>query len=104
MRSFEPTLQSEPLASLVRPFRSRRSIERYQTAALRRLVDHAGRRVPFYRRRLELHGLRPGDLRAPADLERLPPVSQRELQEAVLADPMAAGVCARRRHVPSPRD
>ena len=92
MKRFKAQRPSEFLTSLVRPFRSRRSIERYQAAALRRLVDDAWRRVPFYRRRLELHGLRPSDLREPADLERLPPVSRRELQEATLADRMAAGV------------
>lgn len=87
-----PALLLELLASLARPFSSRRNVERYQARALGRLIDHAWRRVPFYRRRLELHGLRPEDIRAPADLARLPPVSRRELQEAALSDRMASGV------------
>jgi len=77
------------IVSLQRPFRSRSSVERYQAVALRRLIDHAWRRVPFYRGRMEAHGLRPADIRAPADLVRLPPVSRRELQETALADRMA---------------
>ena len=83
---------AELLASFVRPFRSRESIERYQAAALARLVDHAWRCVPFYRRRLERQGLRPDDLQTPANLERLTPVSRRELQESATADRMAEGV------------
>jgi phenylacetate-CoA ligase len=92
MSGVSPTLLPELLASLCRPFRSRRAIERYRAAALRRLVEHAWRGVPFYRRRFELHGLTPADIRTPADLERLPPVERRELQEAALGDRMATGV------------
>jgi phenylacetate-CoA ligase len=92
MRGVAPTLVPELLLSLRRPFRSRHAIERYQEAALRRLVAHAFDRVPFYRRHFDRHGLAPADVRSLADLARLPPVSRRELQEAARSDRVAAGV------------
>ena len=98
MKGVAPTLVPEFLLSLERPFGSRRAIERYQEAALRRLIEHAFERVPFYRRHFERHGVRPADVRRLADLHRLPPVSRRELQETALPDRMASGVELERCH------
>ncbi|HEX2463310.1 MAG TPA: hypothetical protein VHR17_01720 [Thermoanaerobaculia bacterium] len=98
MKGVSPTLLPEFLVSLERPFHSRRAIEHYQEAALRRLVEHAFEHVPFYRRHFDRHGLRPADVRRLADLHRLPPVSRRELQHAAVADRTASGVDLERCH------
>lgn len=98
MKGVSPALVPELLLSFQRPFRSRRAVERYQEAALRRLVEHAFERVPFYRRHFERHGLRPADVRRLADLHRLPTVGRRELQKAALADRLARGVELARCH------
>lgn len=47
-------------------------IEGLQRRRLRSIVRHAWRGVPFYREAMLELGLGPGDLREPADLERLP--------------------------------
>jgi phenylacetate-CoA ligase len=82
----------ELLASLPRPYRSRRSIERYQEVALRRLVRRAYEQVPFYRRLFDAHDLRPEQMQRLDDLTRLPTISRRELQETPLFDRLASGV------------
>lgn len=52
-----------------------------QEARLHLLLDHAYRRCPFYRRRFELAGLSPADVRSLDDLRRLPIVEKRDIQE-----------------------
>ena len=55
----------------------------YQTAALRRLLDHAGRHVPYYRESFARAGVRPLDLRSfgLADLGHLPLMTKQELRQ-----------------------
>jgi phenylacetate-CoA ligase len=53
-----------------------------QAVKLRRLVDHAYHRVPFYRAHFDQAGVRPGDIRTPADLRALPPVTKDDLRRA----------------------
>ncbi len=52
----------------------------YQAEALSRLLDHAYENVPYYRRIFDDRGLVPGDIRTPADLHLLPPLSREDLQ------------------------
>jgi phenylacetate-CoA ligase len=92
MKGIAPTLLPELVVSLLRPFRSRASMERYQTNALRRLAAHAYERVSFYRRHFDRHGIRPSDLRALTDWSRLPSVTRSELQSLPLADRMSPGI------------
>lgn len=47
-------------------------IERLREQRLARFVRHAAERVPYYRELFARHGLRPGDVRTVADLQRLP--------------------------------
>jgi phenylacetate-CoA ligase len=52
-----------------------------QWERLRRLLDHAYRRCPFYKERFDAAGLVPSDLRALEDLRALPALEKREIQE-----------------------
>jgi phenylacetate-CoA ligase len=51
-------------------------IAELQRARLRRLLDSAYARCPYYRRLMDERGLRPGQLREPADLVRLPTLTK----------------------------
>ena len=53
-------------------WRSRDEIEALRVGALRRLLDHAYRNVPFYRSRFDALSMTPGDIRSIADLAQLP--------------------------------
>jgi phenylacetate-CoA ligase len=59
----------------------------FQDRAVARLVDHAQRRVPFYRGRLARAGIRVGDIGSVADLTRLLPVIGKD---EIRAEPSAA--------------
>lgn len=65
------------LAVLLRnEFRSPQELAELQARKLRRLITHAFEHVPFYRRLFLDAGVRPGDIRCAADLERLPVVNK----------------------------
>lgn len=59
---------------------SRTQIVDYQLGRLRAVVDHAYRRVPYYRRLLDEAGFRPGNLRSLDDLAQLPITRREDLQ------------------------
>jgi phenylacetate-CoA ligase len=63
-----------------RPAPSRDEILAFQTRRLRRLVEHAYRSVPYYRRLFDRHGLEPGDVRELSDLASIPVSSRSDLQ------------------------
>jgi phenylacetate-CoA ligase len=69
------------------------AIERLQTAALRALLSHAGRRVPFYRELFRKVGFDPRSVRSRADLAELPILTREEIRERVedLIDPAHLG-------------
>ena len=50
----------------------RERIEELQSQRLRRLIEHAYARVPYYRALMDERGLRPHDIQSAADLARLP--------------------------------
>ena len=53
-----------------------------QEAKLRRLVDHAYRTVPFYRRLFDGAGVHPSEVRTLDDLSKLPVITKADLQAA----------------------
>ena len=53
-----------------------------QRRRLRRMLEHASRQVPFYRDAMDRLGARPGELRTPEDLSRLPIVTKENLETA----------------------
>lgn len=61
-------------------------------ARLRDLMVWAYDRVPFWRGRMEAHGLRPEDIRGAADLERIPVTSKEDLRDAPLNQITARGI------------
>lgn len=77
---------------LRRPSVSRAEIEAFQCSRLRRLVSHAYEKVPFYRRLLDRHGLKPQDIRSLADLAAIPVTSRKDLQSLPAAEVCAAGL------------
>ena len=51
-----------------------------QWGALRRLIQHAYDSIPFYRRRLDEAGIRPGDLQSPAQFARIPVLTRDDIR------------------------
>ncbi len=77
--------------------RKQASLSRQQTltrrwAQMKRLVDHAYRHVPYYRRTFSRQGIHPEDIRGPEDLCRIPVLSRREIIAHGSAAFLAAGV------------
>jgi phenylacetate-CoA ligase len=68
------------------------TLRRFRTAQLRRVVDHAYARVPYYRRLFDAHGVSPSDIREPDDLRRLPVTTRKTLQSLPDEDLLARGV------------
>jgi len=56
-------------------------LEEYQSERLRLLVEHCYQHVPYYRQVMEERKLRPGDLRAVRDLEKLPLLTRQQVAE-----------------------
>lgn len=75
-----------------REWLSRDALASLQARKLRALVEHAYRNVPFYRRRFDEAGLRPDDIRTPADLVRLPYVTRQDLASRPVEDVTAGSV------------
>lgn len=69
-----------------------RAIANFRDAHLRRLVAHAYRNVPYYRRLYDEHGVRPSAIRGTADLPLLPPVSKTHFRATPEIDRVAAGL------------
>src|SRR4051812_28509483 len=57
------------------------AIRRLQWERLRPLLEHAYARCPFYRRRFERAGLVPSDFRCLEDVQALPALEKRDIQE-----------------------
>jgi phenylacetate-CoA ligase len=84
------------VASLVRfalryPAVSRAEITEFQSRRLRRLIAHARAAVPYYRRLLDAHGVRPEDVRSLDELGRLPTTTKRDIQALPAAEVVARG-------------
>jgi phenylacetate-CoA ligase len=60
---------------------SRDEVLQLQWGKLRRLLAHAYANVPFYRHRFETARVTPADIRTPADMERIPPLTKQDLRQ-----------------------
>jgi phenylacetate-CoA ligase len=80
------------LGFLSRPRRDLAAIKRLQDSRLRRIVAHAARAVPYYRRVFSQAGLDPRDIRGAEDLPLIPAASKPELRSTPLAERLARGV------------
>lgn len=76
--------------------RTRAQVVRAQTRALKRLLAHAYRNVAYYREAFDRAGVRPEDVRTPADLVKLPVTTKDDLRGAPLEHTLARGVNADR--------
>ena len=56
-------------------------IAEYQDAQVRKLVKHAYDTVPFYRARMQAHGVTPADIRGVADLQLLPITTKADVRD-----------------------
>ncbi len=74
----------------------REAILEFQNRHLRRLVAHAYRNVPYYRRLFERSGIAPEDIRSVADLQAIPITSRADLRAVPVQDTLARGVNPRR--------
>jgi len=66
---------------------SRAELTRLQARRLREQVSHAAAHSPFYRRKLNAAGVKPGAIRTLADLDKLPFTTKDELKENQAAAP-----------------
>src|SRR5438105_11690020 len=83
-RCLEPRLERAPRADMAR----------LQTRRLREQVTHAGRRSPFYRRKLRAARIDPAKIRSLDDLRRLPFTTKDELKDNQAAHPPWGDVLA----------
>jgi phenylacetate-CoA ligase len=60
---------------------SARKLSAHRNAALARLVQHAYKHVPHYRRLFDKAGVKPEEIRSVADLVRIPVTTKRDLQK-----------------------
>ncbi len=67
----------------------RAQVETFQAEGIQRLVRHAYRRVPYYRRLFDRAGLRPEAVHSLADLANLPLTSKLDLRETPIRDLVA---------------
>ncbi|MBI2204384.1 MAG: AMP-binding protein [Candidatus Rokubacteria bacterium] len=74
----EPEIETAP----------RDTLARLQIDRLRAQVEHACRGTPFYRRKLDAAGVKPGDVRTLADLPRLPFTTKDELKQSQADHPL----------------
>jgi len=63
-----------------------------QSKRLSLILDHAYRKVPYYRRLFDRNGISPTDIRSPADLRRLPITSRSDIQDLPVAERIPEGV------------
>lgn len=66
---------------------SRNELDKIQRDRLKALVQRTWERVPFYRRRWEEAGLKPTDISSVDDLQKLPVISKKDLEEDLIANP-----------------
>ena len=60
---------------------SRQRLSDYQNRRLRLVLKYAYDYIPFYRRKFRESGVRPGDIRSRADLNKLPIIRKNEIRE-----------------------
>lgn len=74
--------------------RTRGDIDQFRDRRIRKVVRHAYRNVPYYRKLLDQHGVRIDEIRSAHDLEKIPVTHRLDIQAASLSDRLAQGVDA----------
>jgi phenylacetate-CoA ligase len=104
VRPFTPRELAENTAAIARaypawwrrPWQSPQAHERYQLAAVRRLVAHAERHVPLYREKFRRAGVSSRDLRTLADFQSFPLTTKDEIRDAYPEGALTTGLDRRR--------
>jgi phenylacetate-CoA ligase len=78
-------------AFLSRPMSQVQDVRRGQDRRLRKMVQHAATRVPYYRELFRKLHLDPRDIRTASDLQHVPVTGKTELQARPIADFLAEG-------------
>src|SRR5512140_388581 len=60
----------------------RERLDDLRRTKLRRLIDHAYQKVPYYRSLMDRAGVKPEQIREPSDLARLPITTKKDLRQA----------------------
>jgi phenylacetate-CoA ligase len=71
---------------------TRDDIVAYQNKQLGRLIAHAYRNVPYYRKMFDQNGLKPQDIKTTADLALIPVTSKNDLQSLPDREVLAQGI------------
>lgn len=74
------------------PHATPRDIVDFRDRQLRRVVQHAYRNVPYYRRLYDEHGVRPDSIRGAGDMPHLPAVTKTHFRETPEIERVAAGL------------
>ena len=67
---------------------SRETMTRVQETRLREQVQHAYRASPFYRKKFDAVGLKPGEIRTLADIRKIPFTTKDELKQSQADHPL----------------
>jgi phenylacetate-CoA ligase len=73
------------------PAASRSALTEFQNHRLRRIVEHAYNRVPYYRRLFDSVGVHPQHVKGVADLQRIPITTKADIKHLPLSDLLANG-------------
>jgi phenylacetate-CoA ligase len=76
------------------PLIGRRAHPEWRDRRVQELVAHAYRRVPYYRRLFDAHGVHPDRIKGVADLTLVPTTTRRELARLAPSDRVAGGLAA----------
>jgi phenylacetate-CoA ligase len=73
------------------PHVEREEIVAFQNRQLRRLISHAYKNVPYYRKLFDRIGLKPNDIQSVSDLSAIPVTSKKDLQSLPAEELVARG-------------
>lgn len=71
----------------------RSRLQEIQEKRLKTAIRYAYETVPFYHRKLDMAGIRPGNIRSMDDFAKIPFTTKEEMQASPLGDVVSKGVC-----------
>jgi len=86
-----PNAAANVIAFRRHPAVARSVLTQFQNRRLRRVIEHAYNRVPYYRKLLDSVGVHPRHIGGVADLERIPITTKSDIKHLPLTDLLAKG-------------